>query len=321
MLFHVKQDILIAKGGGDIDALKTGALIAEARKELNLTQKDLAQELHVSIQAVSKWERGLNFPDILLLEPLAHQLDLTVSELLTGSRNASPQEELLRDSLRLSLTQLGGKIQTWRNLFLLAAALMIGLLIWIGYSYLQDNTKLLPQRETVISYRESTPAEELAANVADGGTVCLYDVTYADGITGERLQMELWTHEGLMQIWQLADAETVDWPRHEMIALSLNVQFGQEGNPNLFHYGAALSVGRWNGTLDDVPFLSGGFGSNVLEETTVVSKEHGVVLACYYLDPSGQGRWKTAPCLGAIEKPAIEDNQAILLLRLLYEYE
>ena len=37
---------------------KTGTLIAETRKYLNLTQKDLAENLHVSIQAVSKWERG-----------------------------------------------------------------------------------------------------------------------------------------------------------------------------------------------------------------------------------------------------------------------
>ncbi len=92
-----------------MDAVKTGCLIAEKRKELNLTQSGLAQRLHVSPQAVSKWERGLSFPDVSLLEPLAQQLDLTVSELLSGKRNAAPQEELIRDSLRLSISQLGGK--------------------------------------------------------------------------------------------------------------------------------------------------------------------------------------------------------------------
>ena len=43
-----------------MDAVKTGALIAETRKERDLTQKDLAQALHVSVQAVSKWERGVS---------------------------------------------------------------------------------------------------------------------------------------------------------------------------------------------------------------------------------------------------------------------
>ena len=65
-----------------MDAQKTGALIAQARRERGLTQKELSQALHVSAQAVSKWERGLNFPDLSLLEPLGDCLGLTVSELL-----------------------------------------------------------------------------------------------------------------------------------------------------------------------------------------------------------------------------------------------
>lgn len=43
-----------------MDKLKTGALIAAARKEKNLTQKELANILHVSDRAVSKWERGVS---------------------------------------------------------------------------------------------------------------------------------------------------------------------------------------------------------------------------------------------------------------------
>ena len=43
-----------------MDAVKTGCLIAERRKQLNMTQKELAQKLHVSAQAVSKWERGVS---------------------------------------------------------------------------------------------------------------------------------------------------------------------------------------------------------------------------------------------------------------------
>lgn len=45
-------------GGEAMDAQKTGALIAQARRERGLTQKELSQALHVSAQAVSKWERG-----------------------------------------------------------------------------------------------------------------------------------------------------------------------------------------------------------------------------------------------------------------------
>ena len=53
---------------------KTGALIASVRKEKGLTQKELAVTLHVSDTTVSKWERGIGFPDVSLVEPLAERL-------------------------------------------------------------------------------------------------------------------------------------------------------------------------------------------------------------------------------------------------------
>ena len=43
-----------------MDTIKTGGLIAQVRREKELTQKDLAERLHVSVQAVSKWERGVS---------------------------------------------------------------------------------------------------------------------------------------------------------------------------------------------------------------------------------------------------------------------
>ena len=45
---------------GEMDAKKTGALIAERRKALGLTQKELAERLMVSDKAVSKWETGVS---------------------------------------------------------------------------------------------------------------------------------------------------------------------------------------------------------------------------------------------------------------------
>ena len=83
-----------------MDAKKTGQKISQLRKEKQLTQNDLAQTLHVSIAAVSKWERGLNFPDLTLLEPLAEALDTTAAELL-GLENA-PVEEVIRDMAAIS---------------------------------------------------------------------------------------------------------------------------------------------------------------------------------------------------------------------------
>ncbi len=65
-----------------MDGNKIGAFIAQKRKLLGLTQQKLAERLHVSFQAVSKWENGTAYPDIMLLPTLASILQTTVDALL-----------------------------------------------------------------------------------------------------------------------------------------------------------------------------------------------------------------------------------------------
>ncbi|MBR2821607.1 MAG: helix-turn-helix transcriptional regulator [Clostridiales bacterium] len=69
-----------------MDKERTGQLITELRKEKGLTQKQLADALNVTDKAVSKWERGLSFPDISMLEPLSELLDVSIMEILAGER-------------------------------------------------------------------------------------------------------------------------------------------------------------------------------------------------------------------------------------------
>ena len=65
-----------------MNELKTGEVICKRRKELGLTQTQLAQKLNLSFQAVSKWENGSAYPDITSLPKLAAVLDTTVDALL-----------------------------------------------------------------------------------------------------------------------------------------------------------------------------------------------------------------------------------------------
>ncbi|MCL2827731.1 MAG: helix-turn-helix domain-containing protein [Oscillospiraceae bacterium] len=65
---------------------KMGRFISELRKSHQMTQKELAEKLDVSDKAVSKWERGLSYPDISLLSPLSNVLGITVTELLNGEQ-------------------------------------------------------------------------------------------------------------------------------------------------------------------------------------------------------------------------------------------
>ena len=78
-----------------MDNQKFSAFLAQCRKEKGWTQKDLAARLHVTDKAVSKWERGLGFPDIKLIEPLAAELGVSILELMRSE--SIPETELPSD--------------------------------------------------------------------------------------------------------------------------------------------------------------------------------------------------------------------------------
>ena len=59
-----------------------GEIIAERRKALGMTQKDLAAKMNVTDKAVSKWERNLSIPDVASIPTLADILELSVEELM-----------------------------------------------------------------------------------------------------------------------------------------------------------------------------------------------------------------------------------------------
>ena len=113
-----------------MDNIKTGALIRERSKEKGLTQRELAERLHATDRAVSKWERGLCAPDIALLEPLSEALDLSVLELISGERVRTEEPEAkaeaaARSAIAYSRAELMRKLRTLRlrHVALAAAAL------------------------------------------------------------------------------------------------------------------------------------------------------------------------------------------------------
>lgn len=67
-----------------MDTQKTGELIAALRHSRQITQKQLADMLHISDRTISKWERGLGLPDVSLLASLADIFNINVEALLTG---------------------------------------------------------------------------------------------------------------------------------------------------------------------------------------------------------------------------------------------
>ena len=87
-----------------MDTLKIGSYISRKRKDIGLTQEELALKLGVTNKAVSKWETGKCIPDVSLHENLCSILNITLNELMAGTDivNTDLQEtsgQTLRDVL------------------------------------------------------------------------------------------------------------------------------------------------------------------------------------------------------------------------------
>lgn len=81
-----------------MDLKKTGIFIRMERKRLNLSQKQLGERLSVTDKAVSKWERGLAFPDVDVLNSLAQLFHCSVQNILDGDFRSSGETDHVRFS-------------------------------------------------------------------------------------------------------------------------------------------------------------------------------------------------------------------------------
>lgn len=66
------------------DKKNFGEYIAQKRKSLNLTQEELAEKLYVIPTTISKWERGISYPDITMITRLCRQLGISEHEFFTA---------------------------------------------------------------------------------------------------------------------------------------------------------------------------------------------------------------------------------------------
>lgn len=97
---------------------KMGVFIAELRHKKGMTQKALAACLGVTDKAVSKWERGLSYPDIELLDKIAKILDVTVTELLEGEKRKAESSAVAageEGAVEALLKQATEQVQTFKK--------------------------------------------------------------------------------------------------------------------------------------------------------------------------------------------------------------
>ena len=118
-----------------------GSFLKTLRREKNLTQEQLAEQLHVSGRTVSRWETGSNMPDISLLVALAEFYEVSIPEIIDGERKSETMnEEAKETALKLSdyAETVNRKLKT-RLLWMTLAAL-VGMVVFAALDILGLHT-------------------------------------------------------------------------------------------------------------------------------------------------------------------------------------
>ena len=215
-----------------MDKAQLGAFIAERRKALGMRQKDLADRLHVTDKAVSKWERGLSYPDVTLLEPLADTLGLNLTELASCTAHAEAggetrEEQAMKNVLQLSADSVAAtrkKGRRWIAVLtaacLLLAAVLTALILWSVVSI---------HRPFHVVWKETVGTAHYLY-VEDGGHLlrltCASGVDYAAVDAGDpqrlydmSVRYSRITHRGSVEWCQPSDRETMGSPMDEIGAV------------------------------------------------------------------------------------------------------
>jgi len=93
-----------------MDLVKTGAFLKELRKEKNITQEELAEQMGVSRRTVSRWETGSNMPDMDVLIDISDFYEIDLREILDGERKDKQMDKEMKETvLKVSEYENEGK--------------------------------------------------------------------------------------------------------------------------------------------------------------------------------------------------------------------
>lgn len=139
-----------------MDNKKTGRFIAQCRKEINISQKQLAEKLNVTDKAVSKWETGNGAPDISLLTKLANELNVTVVELLDGEYAEETNEKEQTEKIVVEALKKAKKerVKTAISIFV-SLAILFSLVNVVIYGYWGRRHKILYDVDSVYVFQQT----------------------------------------------------------------------------------------------------------------------------------------------------------------------
>lgn len=115
-----------------MDLVKIGKFLQELRKENGLTQEQLSEKIGVARRTVSRWETGINMPDMDVLIELSDLYAVDLREILNGERKSERMNEELKETV-LQVADYGNeeKVRLLRRMHWLFIAGLIGFLVFL----------------------------------------------------------------------------------------------------------------------------------------------------------------------------------------------
>ncbi len=140
-----------------LDQVKIGKFISECRKKQNLTQTQLAEKLHITNKAVSKWETGKSLPDASVMLELCEILEITVNDLLSGEVVVMENYKEKNEQLLLEMV----KEKEERDRMLLTAEIIAGITslipLLIATIFVAYNENMVEWLRTIIVFASIVP--------------------------------------------------------------------------------------------------------------------------------------------------------------------
>ena len=112
-----------------MDMQKIGAFLSELRKEKNLTQNELGEQIGVTNKTISRWENGNYLPPVEILQILSKLYDVSINEILNGERiNDSDYKNVSEENVKSALNRSKVIIRKHKKIMNWIIAIVVALL-------------------------------------------------------------------------------------------------------------------------------------------------------------------------------------------------
>ena len=129
-----------------MDQVKIGKFLAELRKENEMTQEQLAENLNVARRTISRWETGSNMPDIDILIELSDLYAVDLREILNGGRKSEKMKNETKETVLQAVDYTNTESEKYNKRVRICNS--IALLFLVVYMLFKDTT-LYAQNEVV----------------------------------------------------------------------------------------------------------------------------------------------------------------------------